>query len=35
MDVCTAEFLSKDALDVIPALSSLGGLTDECAGEAM
>ena len=34
VDVFVAEFQSKDALDFIPALSCLGGLMDECAGEA-
>ena len=35
MDVCIAEFQSKDALDFIPALSCLSGLADKYVGEAM
>ena len=31
MDICIAEFQSKDS---IPPLSCLGGLTDECVGDA-
>ena len=35
MDICIAEFQSKDALDFIPVLSCLGGLVDEYGVVAM
>ena len=34
VDICIAEFQSEHAFDFIPALSCLGGLIDECTGEA-
>ena len=34
MDICIVEFQSQDTFDFIPALPHLGGLTDECVGEA-
>ena len=35
MDICVAEFRSKDGFDFFAALYCLGGLTDEHVGEAM
>ena len=35
MDISIAEFQSQDTFDFILALSCLGGLPDECAGEAV
>ena len=35
MNIHIAEFQSQDAVDFIPAISCLGGLADECAGEVM
>ena len=35
MDICITDFQSEDALDFILAMSCLGGLMDECVGEAM
>ena len=35
VDICIAEFQSQGAFDIIPALPCLGGLTDECVGEAV